>query len=137
MTTSTMLGDRAGNGAASAIVPSAQPLKARKGQVGYGFSIGILMLDCNIPFVPGDVGNASTYSFPVQYLLVPGATGEAVVGRQDPALTPKFVEAAEQLVAQGVRAITGDCAYMGAYQEAVTEAVEVPVFMSSLMQVPL
>ena len=42
---------------------------ARKGQVGYGFSVGVLMLDCNIPFVPGDVGNASTYDFPVQYLL--------------------------------------------------------------------
>lgn len=110
---------------------------ARKGQVGYGISIGILMLDCNIPFVPGDVGNASTYDFPVQYLLVPGATGDAVVTRQDPALTPKFVEGAQQLVGQGVRAITGDCAYMGAYQAAVAESVEVPVFMSSLMQVPL
>lgn len=111
--------------------------RARKGQVGYGFSIGILMLECNIPFVPGDVGNASTYDFPVQFQLVPGATGEAVVGRQDPALTPEFVAAAKQLEAQGVRAITGDCAYMGAYQHAVTEAVEIPVFMSSLMQVPM
>lgn len=111
--------------------------RATRGQVGYGFSIGILMLDCNIPFVPGDVGNASTYDFPVQYLLVPGATGDAVVGRQDPALTPSFVEGAQALAAQGVRAITGDCAYMGAYQKAVAEAVDIPVFMSSLMQVPL
>lgn len=111
--------------------------RARKGQVGYGFSIGVLMLDCNIPFVPGDVGNASSYDFPVQYLLVPGATGEAVIGRQDPAITENFVEGARRLVAQGVRAITGDCAYMGAYQEAVADAVDVPVFLSSLMQVPL
>ncbi len=114
-----------------------QRFVARRGQVGYGFSIGILMLDCNIPFVPGDVGNASTYDFPVQFLLVPGATGEAVVGRQDPSLTPRFVEAAQELVRQGVRAITGDCAYMGAYQTAVAESVDVPVFLSSLMQVPL
>ncbi len=125
-----------GNGIAAGST-SEQMYRARKGQVGYGFSIGILMLDCNIPFVPGDVGNASTYDFPVQFLLVPGATGDAVVGRQDPALTPKFVEAAEQLVGQGVKAITGDCAYMGAYQAAVAESVDVPVFMSSLMQVPL
>src|SRR6266542_3915161 len=111
--------------------------RARRGQVGYGFSIGMLMLDCNIPFVPGDVRNASTYESPVQYLLVPGATGEAVVGRQDPALEPAFVEAAQVLVAQGVRAITGDCAYMGAYQRAVSDSVEVPVFLSSLMQVPM
>jgi hypothetical protein len=110
---------------------------ARRGQVAYGFSIGIVMLDCHIPFVPGDVGNASTFSFPVQFLLVPGATGEAVVGRQDPSLAPRFVEAARTLVAQGVRAITGDCAYMGAYQRAVADAVDVPVFLSSLMQVPM
>jgi hypothetical protein len=135
MTTSTTLAGKAGNGAAAAL--EAQRFRAQRGQVGYGFSIGVLMLDCNIPFVPGDVGNASTYDFPVQYLLVPGATGEAVIRRQDPALTPRFIEAAEQLVGQGVRAITGDCAYMGAYQRDVADAIEVPVFMSSLMQVPL
>jgi hypothetical protein len=137
MAGSTALVGQATDGAGTAPVKEPTQFAARKGQVGYGFSIGILMLDCNIPFVPGDVGNASTYDFPVQYLLVPGATGEAVVGRQDPALTPKFVDAAEQLVGQGVRAITGDCAYMGAYQDAVADSVDVPVFMSSLMQVPL
>jgi hypothetical protein len=126
----------AGRGEASGLAEATR-FKARKGQVGYGFSVGILMLDCNIAFVPGDVGNASTYDFPVQYLLVPGATGDAVITRQDPALAPKFVEGAQQLVAQGVRAITGDCAYMGAYQRTVADSVDVPVFMSSLMQVPL
>jgi hypothetical protein len=105
--------------------------------VSYGTSIGVLMLECNIPFVPGDVGNASSYDFPVQYQLVPGATGDAVITRQDPAVTPSFVETAQLLVAQGVRAITGDCAYMGAYQRAVADAVDVPVFLSSLMQVPM
>jgi len=136
MSTSTTLSS-AGDGAARPLAAEEQRFLAKRGQVGYGFSIGVLMLDCNIPFVPGDVGNASTYDFPVQYLLVPGATGEAVIRRQDPALTPRFIEAAEQLVGQGVRAITGDCAYMGAYQRDVADAIDVPVFMSSLMQVPL
>jgi len=111
--------------------------RARRDQLGYGISIGILMLDCHIPFVPGDVGNASTYDFPVLFQKVQGATGDAVITRQDPAITPYFVDAARLLEAQGVRAITGDCAYMGAYQAAVAEAVDVPVFLSSLMQVPL
>jgi hypothetical protein len=136
MSTSTILGT-AGDDGAAATAAEPQRFHAKRGQVGYGFSIGVLMLDCNIPFVPGDVGNASTYDFPVQYLLVPGATGDAVIRRQDPALTPRFIEAAEQLVGQGVRAITGDCAYMGAYQRDVADAVDVPVFISSLMQVPL
>lgn len=114
-----------------------QVARAHRGQVGYGFSIGVLMLECNIPFIPGDVGNASSYRFPVQFRLVPGATTDAIVGRQDPALTPQFVEAARSLAAQGVRAITGDCAYMGAYQTAVAAAVDIPVFLSSLLQVPM
>lgn len=137
MTASTTIAAPATDGAGTAAAAEGTRFLPRRGQVGYGFSIGILMLDCNIAFVPGDVGNASTYDFPVQYLLVPGATGDAVVGRQDPALTPRFVEGARQLAAQGVRAITSDCAYMGAYQGAVADAVEVPVFMSSLMQVPM
>jgi hypothetical protein len=137
MTTPTTLASTGSDGAASAITPEGQRFRAQQGQVGYGFSIGVVMLECNIPFVPGDVGNASTYDFPVQYLLVPGATGEAVIQRQDPALTPVFIETAQQLVGQGVRAITGDCAYMGAYQRSVADAIDVPVFLSSLMQVPL
>jgi hypothetical protein len=136
VSTSTVI-DSLRDGAAGNAAAAAQSFRATRGQVGYGFSIGVLMLDCNIPFVPGDVGNASTYDFPVQYRLVSGATGEAVIQRQDPALTPRFIEAAEELVAQGVRAITGDCAYMGAYQRHVADAIDVPVFMSSLMQVPL
>jgi hypothetical protein len=134
MSTSTLVASAAPGTGATA---EEQRFQAKRGQVGYGFSIGVLMLECNIPFVPGDVGNASTYNFPVQYRLVPGATGDAVIRRQDPALTPHFIEAAEQLVAQGVRAITGDCAYMGAYQRDVADAIDVPVFMSSLLQVPL
>ena len=114
-----------------------QVVRARKGQVGYGYSIGVLMLECNIPFIPGDVGNASTYRFPAQYRMVPGATEDAVVGRQDPALTPRIVEEAQALVAQGVRAITSDCGFFGAYQAAVAAAVDVPVFLSSLLQAPM
>lgn len=110
----------------------------QSGRVAYGIPIGILMLEgTNIPFVPGDVGNAGSYGFPVRYELVPGATGDAVIARQDPAITDNFVAAARGLVAQGVRAITGDCGYMGAYQPAVAAAVPVPVFMSSLLQIPL
>ncbi|WP_227935304.1 hypothetical protein [Alkalihalobacillus deserti] len=40
---------------------------ARKGQVFYGHTIGILMLDSFVPLIPGDVGNATTYPYPVLY----------------------------------------------------------------------
>ena len=111
--------------------------EARAGQVGYGFSIGILCLEYHLPFIPGDVGNASSYDFPVMYREVQGASGEAVIIRQDPALTPNFIDAAKSLVQQGAKAVTSDCGYIGAYQDEVAAAVPVPVFLSSLMQVPM
>jgi hypothetical protein len=111
--------------------------RARRGQVAYGYSIGIVCLEYYLPFIPGDVGNASTYDFPVLYQEVKGATFDAIIARQDPAMAPLVVEAAQELLRQGVRAITSDCGYFGAYQRQVAEAVSVPVFLSSLMQAPL
>ncbi|HEY1366298.1 MAG TPA: aspartate/glutamate racemase family protein [Gaiellaceae bacterium] len=110
--------------------------QARKGQVAYGYSVGIVCLEYFLPFIPGDVGNASTYDFPVLYHEVKGATFDAIILRQDPAMLPVIVEAAEELVRQGCKAVTSDCGYFGAYQREVASAVAVPVFMSSLMQVP-
>ena len=110
---------------------------ARRGQVAYGYAIGILCAEWHIPFIPGDLNNANTFDFPVRYLSVPGAPGSGVLNGSDPKFERLFVEAARQLESEGVRAITGNCGFMGAYQQAVADAVSVPVFMSSLMQAPL
>ena len=111
--------------------------RARRGQVAYGYSVGIVCLEYYLPFIPGDVGNASTYDFPVLYREVKGATFDAIIVRQDPAMAPLIVEAAQELVRQGVKAVTSDCGYFGAYQSEVADSVPVPVFLSSLMQAPL
>ena len=111
--------------------------RARRGQVAYGYSVGIVCLEYYLPFIPGDVGNASTYEFPVLYREVKGATFDAIIVRQDPAMAPLIVEAAQELVRQGAKAVTSDCGYFGAYQREVADAVPVPVFLSSLMQAPL
>ena len=39
--------------------------KTQKGQVSSGEAIGILLLETSVPFIPGDVANATTYSFPM------------------------------------------------------------------------
>jgi hypothetical protein len=107
------------------------------GRLSCGVTIGVLCQDCRVPFLPGDVQNAASYSFPVQYVLVPGADVDSVLHRRDPSLTPAFVHAAQALEKQGVKAITGNCGYMLAYQRDVASAVSVPVLMSSLLQIPL
>jgi hypothetical protein len=105
--------------------------------LAYGYTIGMLCADWNIPFVPGDLNNATTFDFPVRYLAVEGASGAQVLTGDASAYDELFVAAAKQLEAEGVRAITGNCGYMAAYQEVVAAAVSVPVFMSSLLQAPL
>jgi hypothetical protein len=110
--------------------------RTRRGARNYGQAIGILQLDCSLPFIPGDVDNASTYRYPVLYKVVPGLSTAACL-RGAPDLAVAAVEAARELEGQGVRAISSDCGFMLQFQDAVREAVRVPVLMSSLLQLPL
>ncbi len=102
-----------------------------------GFSVGILVLDTRFPRVPGDIGNAGTFDFPVLYRPVRGASSDRVVRRGDRDLVPLFVEGARELEQAGVRAITTSCGFLARFQRELADAVSVPVFTSSLMMVPL
>ncbi|WP_158738681.1 aspartate/glutamate racemase family protein [Alteribacillus sp. YIM 98480] len=107
---------------------------AKKGQVNYGSTIGILMLDSHIPFIPGDMGNAATFSFPVHYKKVDGLTVKQMYEDRE-AVLPKVVSAGKQLIAEsGVKAITGNCGYLLLFQQELASSLKVPVFMSSLLQ---
>ncbi|MDZ5454842.1 aspartate/glutamate racemase family protein [Labrys sp. ZIDIC5] len=108
----------------------------RRSQSWYGEQIGILILDAAYPCIPGNVGNATTYDYPVRFQEVRGASIERLLNQRDPALEEAFVEAAVELRDRGVRAITGACGFMAYFQEEVAAAVDVPVFLSSLMQIP-
>ena len=110
--------------------------KIKKGQASYGESIGILLLDSSLqPFIPGDVANATTYSFPVRFKVVKGLTGERLLNK-DIRLLNSLIEAGRELVEKGVRAITGDCGFMAVYQREAAKQLGVPVFLSSLLQLP-
>ena len=103
--------------------------------VAGGKAVGILLLDYKGPFVPGDVGNASSYDYPVVFRTVPKATSKRVFAG-DPELEAAVIEAAKALEAEGVKGISSDCGYFVNYQEAVAKAVKVPVYLSSLLQLP-
>jgi aspartate/glutamate racemase len=107
------------------------------GRTIYGEAIGILLLDTKFPRLPGDIGNATTFDFPVRYRVVKGATPQRLVLDNDESCLNDFVEAAKELEAEGVRAITTSCGYLTTFQDAITSAVKVPVFCSSLMLVPV
>jgi hypothetical protein len=109
--------------------------KARPGQASYGEAIGVLLLDTFVPFIPGDVANATTYDFPVRFQKVQGLTTKRVLGK-DPAAFEPLLVAAEELAGQGVRAITGDCGFLAIHQRRLASRLEMPVFLSSLLQIP-
>ena len=99
--------------------------------------LGIMLLDTTFPRIPGDVGHPDSYSFPVLMRTVPGATVQRAVFEADPSLLQSFVRTACELEAQGVAAITSSCGFLAPLQEKVAQAVKIPVFLSSLLQVPL
>ncbi|MCF7935755.1 MAG: aspartate/glutamate racemase family protein [Synergistales bacterium] len=101
-----------------------------------GESIGILILDAAYPCVPGNVGNASTFPFPVRYKEIKGASIERLLNQRDPSLLQPFLDGARELQDEGVKAITGACGFMALFQREVREAMEIPVFLSSLLQIP-
>src|SRR2546427_3460102 len=111
--------------------------RVRGGFNQYGFTVGILILDTRFPRIPGDVGNAATFPFPVRYHRVSGAHPDLVVRRGAEGLLPAFVQGARALEGEGVGMITTSCGFLVKYQQELAAAVNVPVFTSSLLLVPL
>jgi Asp/Glu/hydantoin racemase len=112
------------------------PRIARGGKAVYGAPLGILMLEARFPRIAGDMGNATTWPFPVLYRVVPGASPERVVLQGARGLLGDFVAAARELVHLGAEAITTNCGFLSLFQAELAAAVQVPVATSSLMQVP-
>lgn len=100
-----------------------------------GFPIGIIAVHLIYPKLPGNVANATTYPFPVLYREVTFEIEQLFEG--DLSIKEDIIAAAKELEAQGVRAIIGACGYFAHFQQDVKEAVDVPVFLSSLCQLPM
>ena len=112
------------------------PRIAWGGKSLYGARVGILMLETRFPRIPGDMGNAETWPFPVLYKVVPGASPRRVVCGMAEGLLDKFLDAAEELVRLGADGITTTCGFLSLYQREIAAHVGVPVATSSLMQIP-
>ena len=116
--------------------PGHGPLVARGGKVIYGAPLGVLMLEARFARIPGDMGNATTWPFPVLYRVVRGADPDRVVLRCAEGLLPDFIAAARELVDLGAEAITTNCGFLSIFQRELADAAGVPVATSSMMQVP-
>lgn len=107
-----------------------------KGRLTAGNAIGILVMNDWYPYLPGDVVNASSYDFPVHYKILEEITVERMM-KADPTIIDSVIRGAQELQVQGVRAIVGACGYFANYQEKAAAALDIPVYISSLLQAPI
>lgn len=105
----------------------------------YGEAIGIMLNSTTYPLIPGNVGNASTYNFPVRIVSTPGLPTDwwcDAKGANEERLG-KVIKTAKKLESEGVRAITTGCGFYAIFQKEVAEAIKIPFFSSPLLMVPM
>jgi len=109
------------------------------GRSFYGEAIGILLNKTKAPLIPGNVGNASTYNFPVRIKNLESFPCDWWCDEEGPSRRRQenFIEEAKQIEDEGVRAITTGCGFYAVFQEEASKALRVPLFTSPLLLVPM
>jgi aspartate/glutamate racemase len=112
------------------------------GRAIYGEAIGICIVDKSGPLIPGNVGNSSTYDFPVRIKIVKGLKDSPFLPiRDDSGKYTKdaqlFMDALKELEDEGVRAITGACGFFSLFQREAVKILKIPFFSSPLMLIPM
>ncbi len=103
----------------------------------YEIPIGILCLDSLFPKLRGHIRNPRTYAFPTVTHVISGLYISDLLFAPTQNTLTLLIEAARQLEKEGVHAIAGSCGFLARFQAEVASAVRVPVFLSSLLQIPL
>ena len=78
-----------------------------------------------------------TYTFPTVTHVMHGFSISDLLFNPSPVMLKPLIEAAQSLERDGVHAITGSCGFLALFQKEIAESVKIPVFMSSLLQIPL
>ena len=85
------------------------------GKTVFGATVGILMLETQFPRIVGDMGNALSWDFPVQYRVVTGATPDKVVRNDPTELAELFIDAgvlSVELAAKEIFNYLKQCGYV-------------------------
>lgn len=96
-------------------------------------NIGMLVYKIWFPaLMHGHHHYPTTYDFPIRYKLVYPWAGSFYSFN-----LPAWIKAAKEVEEEGVAAITSCCGRLGVMQKELADAVEIPVFSSSVLQVPI
>jgi aspartate/glutamate racemase len=99
--------------------------------------IGVIKPDTKFQRILGDIGNPNTWNLPVIYKVMDGISPERAVYNDDLELLSNAINTARILERQGADAITTTCGFLIKYQKQISNSVEIPVFTSSLLQIPM
>lgn len=106
----------------------------------FGEAIGIIVWKSWYPaLIHGHHNYATTYDFPVRLKFIENFRAPKEEGLP-PGYTswnlPEYIKMAKELESEGVAAISTNCGLTGSLQERLVNSVNIPVFTSSLLQVP-
>ena len=99
-----------------------------KGQVPKGLQ--------QLEALPGNSTNPASYEYSVRFHPVWGANVHTILENPDQNVLHTMISDARTMVSEGVRAITTSCGFNAIFQRELAGAAGVPVFTSSLLQVP-
>lgn len=115
------------------------PAAAHLWRSRFGQEVGMIAFDSWYPAIrKGHQIHQKTFDFPLRLEFVsepfaPESREQLWFGWRLPA----FVAAAQRLEAAGCRALVTGCGLLGSIQTELAEAVEIPVFTSTLQMIPL
>jgi len=87
--------------------------------------------------LPGNSTNPASYDYPVRFHHVRGANVHTILENPDATVLGTMIADARTMASEGVRAITTSCGFNAIFQRELAAVAGVPVFTSSLLQVPL
>lgn len=85
----------------------------------------------------GNSTNPDSYPFPVRFCRIRGANVMTVLENPSEEVLKNMISESKRLEAEGIEAITTSCGFNAVFQRELALALNVPVFTSSLLQVPL
>lgn len=87
--------------------------------------------------LPGNSTNPETFEFPLKYSRVKGANIHTILENPCQKVLQSMINEACKMEEQGIKAITTSCGFNAIFQRELADSVSIPVFTSSLMQIPL
>lgn len=118
-------------------------IKNEKWKFDFGESIGMLAFGQWFPAIcPGHQSHLSTYNFPIRLKFVESPLPPDNMDRKEERKyrgwnLPEWIKGAKELEEEGVKAIVTGCGITGTMQRELSNSVNIPVFTSTILFVPL